>query len=255
VLLAIDIGNTNISCGLFRDEKLLKKIRFSTSLVYRKELCSTHFRKSFPQDFGEIVVCSVVPEALSRLIKVVRRCFNRVQYIVGKDFSVPIVNCYRRPSQVGQDRLVNAYAGQLMYGRPAIIVDFGTAVTFDVVSAKGAYAGGVIAPGMELALNALSEKAALLPALKLKKATSVLGKTTAESMIAGIVYGYTGLCEGILERLKKRIGRRCKVIATGGHAVFIARHTDSFQILDEDLTLKGIYLSYVNGRLRVSRRK
>lgn len=247
MLLAIDIGNTNITLGLFKGKRLVKKASLPT--------CEKGFdrkikRAFYNYDVKAIVICSVVPKVERFLDRILKRLFKIKPLVLGKDIKTPIRNLYKKPKQVGQDRLVNAFAGCTFYKAPLIIIDFGTAVTFDVVSKRGAYLGGIIVPGIELSLNALSEKAALLPKVKLrsrfKSAPSILGKTTSESMLSGIFHGYASMCDGLVANLKKRFGFKFNVIATGGNAHLISQYSTSIKKSDDNLTLKGINLIFQN---------
>jgi len=161
-------------------------------------------------------------------------------FVIGKDLSVPIVNRYKNPKQVGIDRLLNAYAGYRLYRRELIIIDFGTAITFDLVSAKGEYLGGIIAPGIEISLEALFQKTALLPKIRLAHPASMIGRNTTESIRVGCTVGIGGLCDRIVERLRKQHLRHSLVLATGGYAKFMSRYCRSISRIDEDLVLKGI---------------
>jgi len=241
MLLAVDIGNTNITFGLFKDERLVKKLRIPT---YDKAIVQKIKRAFAKYKVDAILICSVVPKAERKLSAILRKLFKVKPLILGKDADVPIRNLYRKPSQVGQDRLVNAYAGCVLYKAPLVIVDFGTAMTFDVVSKSGAYLGGIIAPGIELSLNALAEKAALLPRITLKKTPAVLGKTTSESMASGIYYGFALMCDGLIKKLQKGSLHRSNVVATGGNARLIAKYSTAIRRIDDDLTLKGVNLAY-----------
>jgi len=165
--------------------------------------------------------------------------------ILGRDKIVPIRNRYRVKKEVGQDRLVNAYAAKALYGAPAIIVDFGTAITFDIISKKGDYLGGLILPGIELSLSSLYRNTALLPKVELKMATSIIGKDTVNSMRGGILFGFGAMCDGLVIQYKKILGKSTKVIATGGNAKLIKRYARSIQRVDEDLTIKGLQLILV----------
>jgi len=251
MLLAIDIGNTNITFGLFKGKRLLKKLHLPTSGVEVRKNFIQEIKRAFLKcDIDAIAICSVVPRVERLLVSILKKLFSTNLFIIGKDIKVPIKNLYKKPGQVGQDRLVNTYAGYIFYKTPLIIIDFGTAVTFDLVSKTGAYLGGIIAPGVELSLNALSEKAALLPKIKLterlRKAPPIFGKTTAHSMISGTLYGFAAMCDGLVARLKKRLGFKVDVIATGGNAHLISRFSTCIKKLDEDLTLKGINLIFRN---------
>lgn len=247
MLLAIDIGNTNITFGLFKGRRLLKKLRLATSSIGRRKYFTQNIKRAFSRyDIDAIVICGVVPKVERLLAQILKRLFKINPLILGKDIKIPIRNLYKKPKQVGQDRLVNAYAGHALYKTPLIIIDFGTAVTFDVVARTGAYLGGIIVPGIELSLNALSEKAALLPKIdlkrKLKKRPLVLGKTTSASMACGILYGFGSMCDGLVAKLKKRFNIKFNVIATGGNAQLISQFSTSIKKVDENLTLKGIDL-------------
>jgi len=247
MLLAIDIGNTNITFGLFKGKRLLKRMDIPTSSINSKNNSIQKIKKAFLRyKIEAILICSVVPKAEQLLTVIARKLFKVKPIILGKDINVPIKNLYKKPKQVGQDRLVNTYAGYTFYKTPLIIIDFGTAITFDIVSKSGAYLGGIITPGIELALNALSEKTALLPKIKLRKIPSIIGKSTPESMASGAFYGFSSMCDGLVARLKKRYGFNFNVVATGGNAYLIAPFTASIRRVDSNLTLKGINLVYQN---------
>ena len=162
--------------------------------------------------------------------------------VVGKDAKVPIRNLYRKKGEVGQDRLVNAFAAKAIYGSPCVIIDFGTAITFDIVSKRGQYLGGLILPGIEISLASLYEKTALLPKVKLKNAPYIIGKDTKNSMRGGILFGFGATCDGLVSRYRKILGKSTMVIATGGNASLMKKYAKSIQIVDEDLILKGINL-------------
>jgi len=234
-ILAIDIGNTNITVGLFYGRKLVKKEKIPTSA------CSLYKKISlYPAD--EIIISSVVPLALARMVCELNRAARPNVYILGRDIKVPVKNLYRNKKEVGQDRLVNAYGARAIYGAPAVIIDFGTAITFDVISKNGSYLGGLILPGIEMGLRSLYEKTALLPKVELRPAGGIIGKDTVNSMRGGILFGYGAMCDGLVSKYKALLGRGVKVIATGGNAKLIKRYADSIQIVDEDLTLKSLAL-------------
>jgi type III pantothenate kinase len=194
-------------------------------------------------NFKEIVISSVVPLALTRLAcEISRSGFAGSVTVLGKDRQVPITNRYKVRSEVGQDRLVNAFGALTIYDTPAVIIDFGTAITFDVVSKDGSYLGGLILPGIEMGLKSLYERTALLPKIELKPAKGIIGKNTADSMRGGILFGYGAMCDGLVSAYRKVLGPKMKVIATGGNAKLISRYARSIQIVDEDLTLKSLAL-------------
>ncbi|MBM3246231.1 MAG: type III pantothenate kinase [Candidatus Omnitrophica bacterium] len=238
MLLAIDIGNTNISFGVFKGRGLAKRFNISTRDY---KLAKLEARLA-GLDIGQVVICSVVPQITGRLARDLKGLSGRRPYIIGKDILVPLKNLYRRPRQVGQDRLVNAYAGVRLYGAPLIVVDFGTAVTFDVVSKNKEYLGGMILPGLGISLEALAERTALLPRIKLGKPAEFIGRDTRASMLSGIVYGFAALSDDLALRIKEKIRQKALVIGTGGNINIIARYCRGLDKIDRDLTLKGLSL-------------
>jgi type III pantothenate kinase len=240
MLLAIDIGNTNIAFGVFKGSKIIKRFLVPTK-NYNIFSLKRKLNKLFIDD---VIVSSVVPHSCRVLEKDLKTLFSRKPYILGKNITVPIKNLYRKPRQVGQDRLVNAYAGIQLFGAPLIVVDFGTAITFDVVSRKEEYLGGLILPGLSISLEALSQKTALLPKIKLAQPTELIGQDTQNSMLSGIIYGFAALTDELVQKIKKKIGDSAKVIGTGGNINLIAQYCKSFDKIDSDLTLKGLYMIY-----------
>ncbi|MDD5423469.1 MAG: type III pantothenate kinase, partial [Candidatus Omnitrophica bacterium] len=192
----------------------------------------------------EVIISSVVPLALSRLIYYLNKTPGRIIRITGKDVDVPIKNLYKVKSEVGQDRLVNAFAANKLYGAPCVIVDFGTAITFDIVSGKGEYLGGLILPGIKMSLKSLYDRTALLPKVELKAVSNIIGKDTINSMRGGILFGFGAMCDGLVSQYRKILGKGAKVIATGGNAGLVKRYAKSINIVDEDLTLRGLFLIY-----------
>lgn len=245
-MLAVDIGNTNITVGLFRGAGLAKKIKIPTGSYYLhgrhlSGICNLAGLKK-RGDALDIVISSVVPLALSRFIAMLNKVAKCDISIVGRDRVVPIKNLYRIKKEVGQDRLVNAFAAKVLYGTPAVIIDFGTAITFDVLSRRGEYLGGLIFPGIEMSLSGLHKKTALLPKVQLKPALSIIGRDTVSSMRGGILFGLGSMCDALAAKYRNILGKKTKIIATGGNASLIKRYSKSIQIVDEDLTLKGLRL-------------
>lgn len=235
-IIAVDIGNTSITCARVTNRSVDGKFSFLTGdKAYTKLKRSKLFGSCSP-----VIISSVVPEATKRFIQAMPKGCHHV-FVVGKNLKVPIVNRTQFPKQVGQDRLVNAYQAFLKYRSACIAVDFGTAITFDVVSKKGEYLGGIISPGVELTLNALFEKTALLPKIRLQHPKALVGRNTVESIRSGCSYGLGALCDGILERLLKQLPKPCPIIATGGYAPYIRRYSKLIKTVDENLTLKGLY--------------
>lgn len=244
-LLAIDIGNTNITAGIFKDGRIAKKAKTPACVTCRYGRFFRSLLRSCgigAADVDRVVVSSVVPLTLGRLIVELNRMDFPRPLITGRDVMAPVRNMYRNKGEVGQDRLVNAAAAKALYGVPAVIVDFGTAITFDVVSARGEYLGGLILPGIEMSLASLYRKTALLPKVELKPAHSIIGRDTVSSMRGGILFGLGAMCDGLVAQYRTMLGKRLKVIATGGNAALIRKYAASIQIVDEDLTLKGLAL-------------
>lgn len=248
MILVIDIGNTNVVLGIFKGKKLHKCLRIPANVAKNGEYYKRVILKFVGNQAGlsqikGVAVSSVVPKISKAIKQALASSFDLKPFILGENVKVPIRNLYTRPSQVGQDRLINAFAALSIYKRkPLIIVDFGTAVTIDVVSKRGAYLGGVIAPGVELSIENLTSRAALLPRINLKVPKDILGKSTSESMLSGIFYGYASLCDGIVEKLQKRLKSKVLVIATGGHSKLLSRFCRKIDKIDSQLTLKGLNL-------------
>jgi type III pantothenate kinase len=241
MLLAIDVGNTNISCGIFKGPRLIKQFDIPAKACFKTNLIKK--LKKTPK-ISSSIICSVVPKQTKLILHDLISLTGRQPYIIGKDLSVPIKNLYRRPKQVGQDRLVNAYAASTFYGSPLIVIDSGTAITFDVISKNNAYLGGLIAPGMGISLQALKEKTALLPEVKLTEPQTLIGNETKNSILSGVVFGTAELCYGLTKRIRQRLGKKTLVIGTGGNIGLINKYSKLRMKIDRDLTLKGINLIY-----------
>jgi type III pantothenate kinase len=242
MLLAIDIGNTKISFGVFKGNKIIRRFDIPTKYYNLKEL-----KKDLQKcEIEDSIICSVVPESTPILEKDLMKFLGRIPYIIGKDIRVPVKNLYRKPAQVGQDRLVNAFAGIRLYGAPLIVVDFGTAITFDVISKNAEYLGGMILPGLSMSLESLSEKTALLPKIKLSKPKEFIGRDTKNSLLSGIVYGFACLSDGMIKKIKKRLGKNTKVIGTGGDILLMKRYCRLIDKIDMNLTLKGLNYIFIN---------
>lgn len=244
--LSIDIGNTTISFGVFRKNKLALNFKLPTHKKQRsfyKQGILRFFKKTKikKEDFDRIIVCSVVPKKTQALKALLFEIFQKKILLVNRDLKVPIKNKYNKPNQVGQDRLVGAYAALRIYGPGVIIVDFGTAITFDVVSKKREYLGGLIFPGLDLSLDVLSLGTALLPRIRLKRPNALIGKDTIGSINSGIVFGMAGVCDKLIEKLEKRF-KGYKVIATGGNADFIKQYSEKIGIIRPFLVLEGLNL-------------
>lgn len=246
MLLAIDIGNTTISLAVMEQLDVISVAKISSNLDLNKVEVS--FTKKLKQltrtyNFEYITVCSVVPNVLKIVKSEISQIFSIRPYIIGENLIVPIKNHYTNPKQVGRDRLVGAYAASQLYGVPAIVIDLGTAITFDAISAKGEYLGGIIVPGIRLSAESLSSKTALLPKIDIHAPANLIGRDTEESMLSGLFHGYGSLCEGIIKRLSKELGGKPRVIMTGGHTELMKQFIDrKILITDQNLVFKGLSL-------------
>ncbi len=250
MLLAIDIGNTNITLGIFKGNRIIRKFNIPTQEVIhsRRGRLNVPYGKLIrifrEYKIDDAVICSVVPKSRAVLEKDLNKLLRKRPIIIGKDILVPIKNLYRQPKQVGQDRLVNAYAAVLLFGAPLIVVDFGTAITFDVISKNREYLGGMILPGLQVSLDALGEKTALLPKVKLSSPKEFIARDTKNSMLSGIVYGFAALTDELIKRIRDRIEENATVIGTGGNIGLIGKYCNSIAKTDVNLTLKGLSLIY-----------
>lgn len=237
--LAVDIGNTTVTAGVFRGRTLLKRLSAPTYSLRQGEFLRA-LGKRYAIDTA--VICSVVPSVTPVIEKKIKKIFKKVPAVVSRDIRIPIRNCYRKPQEVGDDRLVNAFGGVTLYGAPLIVIDFGTAVTFDVISAKREYLGGLILPGLNLSLDALAENTALLPRIELRRPKELIGRDTASSITSGVVYGVAAATDELIVRLRRQVSARCAVVATGGQAALIVPYCRQLKKVDTDLTLRGLNL-------------
>ncbi|MDD5156243.1 MAG: type III pantothenate kinase [Candidatus Omnitrophica bacterium] len=239
-LICVDAGNTNVNFGIFKKNKIIKKFTIPT----KKLTFSGIRRKIGKTQVDEVIISSVVPGANKILGESLRLLSGKPPFVLGKNLAVPVKNLYRYPRQVGQDRLVNAYAGIKLFGAPLIIVDLGTAITFDVISKNREYLGGLILPGLNISLRALSRETALLPRVKLRPPRELIGRDTANSMLSGIVCGSSVLIDGVIKKIKNKLGASTPAIGTGGDIKLISRYCTKLDGIDPDLTIKGLNFIY-----------
>jgi len=248
MLLALDVGNTNIVVGVFDGQKLVEHWRVRTDRERTADehgLLMTHllqYASLPPREISGIIISNVVPPMTDALLGMARRFFHVEPIIVSHELDLGVPIRYHNPREVGADRLVNAVAAIHKYGAPAIVVDFGTATTLDVISPLGEYLGGCIMAGVGISAEALFRTAARLPRIELVAPPHVIGRTTVEAMQSGILLGYAGAIDALVERIHKELGCETTVVATGGLAERIAAETRTIQHLDPWLTLEGLRL-------------
>lgn len=253
-MLCIDVGNTNITLGLYRGETLGPRWRLATD----HERMPDEFGLQVvgllahagiaPEEVVEAAIASVVPPLTGRWVQVCRAYLNCEPLVVDAHTHTNVRILLDDPSTIGADRIVDAVAAYRLYGGPACVVDFGTATTFDTISAEGDYLGGAIAPGIGIAADALFSRTAKLPRVELTRPPSVIGRNTVHAMQSGLLFGYVGLVEGLVARLREELGPEMRVIGTGGLAEIIARETPVIQFVAPWLTLDGLRMIYEMNR-------
>lgn len=248
MLLAIDIGNSNTVIGCFQGKKLSNFFRISSHpnqtpdevyLILKNLLSEKSFKK-----IQAGIICSVVPSLTTAYLEMFSHNLKIKPLLVSSDLPLGIKILYTDPAQVGADRLANAVAAWKLYGGPTIVVDLGTATTFDLISAKGEYVGGAICPGIETSAVDLFRRAAQLFKVKLVKPKRVIGKTTEESLRSGIIFGSASQIDGMVEKIEKELGKKCNVIATGGLAPLVFGLSKKMNKMNLSLTLEGLRLIY-----------
>jgi type III pantothenate kinase len=259
MLLVIDVGNTNIVYGLFDGATLRHQFRVESGRgrtadeysVVLRQLLAMH--EVAPEDVHAAIVASVVPSLTEPMVDLVHKAFKQEAMVVGPGIRTNMSILYENPREVGADRIVNAVAAfekvRGQQGTGVIVVDFGTATTFDCVTPKGEYLGGVISPGIQISADALFNRAAKLPRVEIAKPPKVVGRNTLASMQSGIVYGYVGLVDGLVTRLLAELAYPCHVVATGGLARLIAPLSSTIREVDDVLTLDGLRLIYERNQL------
>ena len=252
MLLAIDVGNTHVVFGVFDKDKLVNSWRLQSSTKTTVDEFALQVigllesSKITVDSINKIIICCVVPILSRVFIKISQKYFKIEPLIAHSGITDGVetgikIDC-DDPSSVGADRIVNAIACKKLYGTPAIVIDFGTATTFDVIDKNGAYQGGLIAPGVLISTEALSEKTAVLPSIELAKPKNIIGKNTKDAMLSGIYFGYLSLVDGIVKRIKEELGGSAKVIVTGGLSSVFAGDLKSVDNFVPDLTLRGLQI-------------
>ncbi len=255
MLLAVDIGNTNVTFGVFEGEELRATWRIATDVSKMADeyaallLNLLRYQGLDTSDIKEIALCCVVPPLLGTFDELFQRYFHTSPLVVGPGVKTGVRIRQDNPKEVGPDRIANAAAAHHLYGGPVIITDLGTATTFDVVSKEGDHLGGVIATGIGTAAEALFTRAAVLPRVELIRPSRAIGTNTIAAMQSGIIFGYVGLVEGIVARIQQELGEKATVVATGGYAELIAGETAVIDQVNPDITLIGLRLVYLMNKV------
>lgn len=251
MLLAVDVGNTDITFGLFQESELITRFRITTKMPrssdeYGGVICNVLDQKGYsPKDVTEVIIASVVPKMMYSFTSGIIKYLKCHPVVVGAGTRTGIRIETANPKEIGPDRIVDAVSAYEQYGGPIIVVDFGTATTYDLVTDSGVFLGGVISPGIRISANALWNNTANLPEIEIKSPGVVIAKETVSSMQAGLFYGTIGQTEYIIRKIKEESGLTdVKVVATGGLGKIIADNTDEIQVYDSDLTLKGLQMIY-----------
>ncbi|GAB3054717.1 type III pantothenate kinase [Virgibacillus ainsalahensis] len=251
MLFVLDVGNTNTVLGVFEQDILkhqwrIKTDRYKTEDEFGMLIHSLFDYKGITfSDIHGVIISSVVPPIMFALEKMAKNYFHLDPLIIGKEnVQSSLKMAYPNPGEIGADRIVNAVAGIKEYGAPLIIIDFGTATTFCYINESEEYYGGIIAPGINISMEALYSKASKLPKIEIQAPENVLGASTVEAMQSGVFYGYVGQVDSIVNRIKGQMDKSPKVIATGGHSTLIADESETIDYVDSFLTLKGLYIIY-----------
>ncbi|MDD5190551.1 MAG: type III pantothenate kinase [Dehalococcoidales bacterium] len=250
MFLAIDIGNTNVTIGAFEGDSIRSTWRLETDIhKMPDEYAATimtllKFKKIEITDVTEVALCSTVPPLIPIFVELLEDYFNIKPLVVGAGVKTGVKIRMDNPREVGADRIVNTVAGYKLYGGPTIVVDLGTATTFDTISKEGDFIGGVVAPGPMTAAEALFSRTAALPRIQFVHPQKAIGTNTIAAMQSGIMFGYAGLVEGIVRRMEAELGQKATIVATGGFGAIFAKETDIFNVVNPDITLVGLRMIY-----------
>lgn len=254
MLLVIDIGNSNTVLGLYDGETLVRNWRITTDKTRTTDEYIVVIERLFSlsglvfAEVDDVIISCVVPSVLDTFVQLCRSCFGKEPYVVGPGIKTGMPILYDNPKEVGADRIVNAVAAYEKYRRALIVVDFGTATTFDCISARGEYLGGAIAPGVAISADALFMRASKLPRVDIRRPPQVIAKNTVNSMQAGIFYGYVGLVDGLVARRNRELGEAALVVATGGLAPLVAGDSQGIDEVEPMLTLEGLRIIYCRNK-------
>lgn len=254
MLLVVDIGNTNITIGVYHEDELLGSFRMTTKTPRTSDEYGLFIvgwlnsRGILAKEITDIIISSVVPNIMYSFTNGIKKYLDQEPIMVGPGTKTGISINTESPKTVGSDRIVDLAGAFYTYGGPTLVIDFGTATTYDVVTEKGVFEAGIISPGIKISAMALWQKTAKLPEIEIKKPASILAKNTITSMQAGLVYGYIGQVEYIVKKIKEEMETEMKVIATGGLGRIIASETEVIDLYDPDLTFKGLKIIYEKNR-------
>ena len=254
MILVVDVGNTNIVLGIYQGRQLLRHWRIQTNRQATADEYGILLHHLFAhsgfavEQIEGVIISSVVPPLMNVLEQLSVRYLHQQPLIVGPGVRTGLNIKYENPREVGADRIVNAVAAIELYGPPLIVVDFGTATTFDYIDEQGQYLGGAIAPGISISTEALYQKAAKLPRIELAKPKSVVGRNSVTSMQAGIIFGFAGQVDGIVQRIREEFAVQAKVVATGGLAELMAEEAKTIEVVNPFLTLQGLQIIYERNR-------
>lgn len=250
MLIALDVGNTNTSCGIFIEDKLIATWNLATisnrtadeyGILIQQLLSLANLKK---EEVEAICISCVVPPLLPPLEEMAEKHFKLRPLVVMPGIKTGMPVLYENPQDVGADRIANSIAAYQLYGGPVIVVDFGTATTFDAITKSGEYMGGAICPGITISADALFEKTAKLPRVEIREPPNVIGRNTIHSIQAGLFYGYISLVEGMLKRIRAALGRKSYIVATGGLAELISKEVKLINKIEPHLTLHGLKILY-----------